>query len=77
MFQQSVIGDVDKVPYSDDADTVILNINGYQVFRVRNEATVYCWTDNNYFYSLYFGPGVNEAHKQDIFEGIQPLDATP
>jgi hypothetical protein len=77
MFQQSIIGDVDKVPYSDDANAVILNINGYQVFRVRNDATIYCWTDNEYFYSLYFGPGVNEAHKQDIFEGIKPLDKTP
>jgi len=77
MFQQSIIGDVDKVPYSDDANAVILNINGYQVFRVRNDATIYCWTDNAYFYTLYFGPGVNEAHKQDIFEGIKPLDSAP
>lgn len=76
MFQQSIIGDVDKVPYSDDTNAVVLNINGYQVFRIRNEATIYCWTDNEYFFSLYFGPGVNEAHKQDIFEGIKPIDKT-
>ena len=77
MFQQSIIGDVDRVPYSDDTDAVVLNINGYQVFRVRNDATIYCWTDNKYFYTLYFGPGVNEAHKRDIFDGIQPLDKSP
>ena len=73
MFHQSIIGDVDKVPYSDDANAVILNINGYQVFRVRNDATIYCWTDNEYFFSLYFGPDVNEAYKRNIFDGIKPL----
>ena len=77
MFQQSIIGDVDRVPYSDDANAVTLNINGYQVFRVRNDATIYCWTDNEYFFSLYFGPDVNEAHKLDIFNGIKPLGVEP
>lgn len=71
MFDQTVIGGVDKVPYGDESVSEILNLNGYQVFCVRDEAIKYFWTDNEYFFSLYCGPGISEAEMRKIFSGIE------
>lgn len=73
MFDQTVIGGVDRAPYAEDSNAEIRNLNGYQVFCVYDEATVYYWTDNKYFYSLYCGPAISEEEMQRIFLSIDEV----
>ena len=77
MFDQTVIGGIDKVPYGDESVSEVLNLDGYQVFCIRDEAIKYFWTDNEYFFSLYCGPGISEAEMRKIFRGLEAEQENP
>ncbi len=72
MFNQYIIPeDNNSGPNAEGTATEILNINGYQVFCVYDEGSMYYWTDNEYFFSLFGGPDISQEEMQKIFSSIQ------
>lgn len=71
MFDQSVIGGIEFAPNAGGSKAEELNLDGYQVFCIRDDATKYYWTDNAYFYSLYCGKGITEEQMRQVFAGIR------
>lgn len=76
-FDQYPIPPDSSGPHPDAGDVTVetLNLNGYQVFAVYSESTMYHWTDNEYFYQLIFGPTVSQEEGKKIFYSIR-LDET-
>ena len=72
MFNQYIIPEnSNSGPNAEGVATEILNLNGYQVFCVRDEGTIYYWTNNEYFFELACGTNVSEEEMQKIFSNIQ------
>ena len=72
MFNQYIIPeDNNSGPNAEGVATEILNLNGYEVFCVHDEGTMYYWTNNEYFFELYCGAKVSEEVMQKIFSNIQ------
>lgn len=72
MFNQYIIPeDTNSGPNAEGTATEILDINGYQVFCVYDEGTLYYWTNNEYFFELACGPGFPEEEMQKILFSIQ------
>lgn len=57
-------------PDAEDVEVQTQNINGYEVFVVYGEGTLYYWTDNEYFYQMYYGPSVSEEEGKKIFYSV-------
>lgn len=72
MFNQYIIPEENNSgPNAEGTATEILNLNGYEVFCVHDEGTMYYWTNNEYFFELYCGAKVSEEVMQQIFSGIE------
>lgn len=72
MFNQYIIPeDNNSGPNAEGTATEVLNLNGYQVFCVYDEGSIYYWTNNEYFFELACGPGISEEEMQKIFFNIQ------
>lgn len=55
-------------PNAENVEVVILNLKGYEVFAVYSDgATLYHWTDNEYFYVLTLGPSVSNDECIRVF----------
>lgn len=57
-------------PNSEDVVVETLNLNGYEVFCVHDEGTAFYWTDNEYFFEMYFDPDVSEEDINKMFFSI-------
>ncbi len=72
MFNQYIIPeDNNSGPNAEGTATEILNLNGYEVFCVHDEGTMYYWTNNEYFFELYCDAKVSEEVMQQIFLNIE------
>lgn len=78
-FDQYVIpqGENNSGPNAENVETEILNINGYDVFCVYSENTIYHWTDGEYFYQLSCGPTLTEWERNQIFCSIAIDESIP
>lgn len=63
-------------PDAEDVAVEILNLNGYEVFCVYAEGYMYYWTDNEYFYQLYFSPSISKEDSIKVFFSIAPTEET-
>ena len=63
-------------PDAEDVTVEILNLNGYEVFCVYAEGYMYHWTDNKYFYHLYFSPSIAKEDSIKVFFSIAPTEET-
>ncbi len=76
MFNQYIIPEgTNSGPNAEGTATEILNLNGYEVFCVHDEGTMYYWTNNEYFFELYCGAKVSEEVMQQIFLNIEVNEA--
>lgn len=57
-------------PDAEDVTVETINLNGYQVFVVYGEITMYYWTDNEYFYALCVPTSVSQEEQYNIFYSI-------
>lgn len=72
VFNQSTIPEYSSSgPNAEGTLTEVLNLNGYQVFCVRDEGTLYYWTNNEYFFELFCDANVSDEEAQKIFWGIE------
>lgn len=71
-FDQCPIPDKSDGPQPDaeDVTTETICLNGYEVFCVHGEITMYHWTDNEYFYQMCFGSSVSVEEQHKIFYSI-------
>lgn len=60
----------DSVLSSEDAAYEIIELDGYEVFRIQSSAIKYYWTDNEYFYTLIFSPNIPEQEHKNVFYSI-------
>lgn len=61
---------VNSVLASEDAAYEIIELDGYEVFRIQSSAIKYYWTDNEYFYTLIFSPNIPEQEHKNVFYSI-------
>ena len=71
-FDQMPIPNDTEGPWPDAEDVTVetMNLNGYQVFVVYGDITMYHWTDNEYFYVLCVPTSVSQEEQHDIFYSI-------
>lgn len=73
-FDQMTIPNDSEGPAPDAEQSTVetLNLNGYEVFCVsrEGEGTIYYWTDNAYFYQLYYGVSISREEGNKIFYSI-------
>lgn len=60
----------ENVLSSEDSPYEIIELDGYQVFRIQSSAIKYYWTDNQYFYTLIFSPNIPEQEHKNVFYSI-------
>lgn len=60
----------ESVLSSEDSPYEIMELDGYQVFRIQSSAIKYYWTDNQYFYTLIFSPNISEQEHKNVFYSI-------
>lgn len=61
-------------PNAEGVAVTTLNLNGYEVFCVYGEITMYHWTDNEYFYQLGIPTSISQEEQHKMFFSIT-LDA--
>lgn len=68
--QYPIPAGAESVLSSEDSPYEIIELDGYQVFRIQSSAIKYYWTDNQYFYTLIFSPNVPEQEHKNVFYSI-------
>lgn len=62
-------------PNAENVTTETRNIDGYEVFVVHTHGnTIFYWTDNEYFFQLYFSESVSEKDQIKVFKSIELND---
>ncbi len=60
----------ESVLSSEDSPYEIIELDGYEVFRIHSSAIKYYWTDNEYFYTLIFSPNISKQEHKNVFYSI-------
>lgn len=71
-FDQLPIPNDSEGPQPDAGDVTVETIvlNGYEVFCVYTDGYTYHWTDNEYFYQLYFNASISKEDSLKVFSSI-------
>lgn len=68
--QYPIPADAESVLASEDAPYEVIELDGYEVFRIQSSAVKYYWTDNEYFYTLIFSHNISEQEHKNVFYSI-------
>lgn len=64
---QGVLSPAEDSPYE------VIELDGYEVFKIHSYAIKYYWTDNEYFYTLIFSPNISEQEHRNVFYSISAV----
>lgn len=68
--QYPIPAGAESILSSEDSPYEIIELDGYQVFKIHSRAIKYYWTDNEYFYTLIFSPNISEQEHKNVFYSI-------